>query len=77
MIDYRVLRKLGDLCCNRGDIRDARKHKGNAGITPLRPAEREWIRAVVKKLILRVGEYAYHPVAKLPMITMSDFQSTT
>jgi hypothetical protein len=77
MIDYRVLRKLGELCANRGDIREARKHKGTAGITPLRPAEREWIRAVVKRLILRVGEYAYHPVARMPMITMSDFPSTT
>lgn len=77
VVDYRVLRKLGELCCNRGDIGGARKLKGNAGMTPLKPAEREWIRAVVKKLILRVGEYAYDPVAKLPMITMSDFPSTT
>jgi hypothetical protein len=76
MVDYRVLRKLGELCSNRGDIKDARKLKGNAGITPLRPAEREWVRAVVKRLILRVGEYAYDPVSKLPMITMSDFSST-
>jgi hypothetical protein len=76
MVDYRVLRKLGELCSNRGDIKDARKLKGNAGITPLRPAEREWVRAVVKRLILRVGEYAYDPVSKLSMITMSDFSST-
>jgi hypothetical protein len=76
-VDHRVLRKLGELCGNRGDIRDARKLKGNAGIIPLKPAEREWIRAVVKKLILRVGEYAYDPVSKLSMITMSDFPSTS
>jgi hypothetical protein len=75
-VDYRVLRKLGELCANRGDIRDARKMKGTAGITPLKPGEREWIRAVIKRLILRVGEYAYEPVARLPMITMSDFSST-
>jgi hypothetical protein len=54
-VNYRLLRKLGELCGNRGDIRDARKLKGNAGIAPLKPTEREWIRAVVKKLILRVG----------------------
>ena len=77
VVDYRVLRKIGELCCNREDIRDAKRLKGNAGITPLRTAEREWIRAVVKKLILRVGEYAYDPVAKLPLITMSDFSSIT
>jgi hypothetical protein len=75
LVDYRVLRKLGELCSNRGDIRDARKLKGNAGITPLKPAEREWIRAVVKRLILRVGEYAHDPVAKLQLLTMADFPS--
>jgi hypothetical protein len=76
-VDQRVLRKLGVLCSSRGDVYEARKRKGNTGITPLKPAEREWIRAVVKRLILRVGEYAYDPVAKLPLITMSDFPSTT
>jgi hypothetical protein len=76
-VDQRVLRKLGVLCSSRGDVYEARKRKGNTGITPLKSAEREWIRAVVKRLILRVGEYAYDPVAKLPMITMSDFPSTT
>jgi hypothetical protein len=72
-VDYRILRKLGELSGNRGDVRDARKLKGNAGTTPLKPAEREWIRAVVKRLILRVGEYAYDPVAKLQLLTMADF----
>jgi len=74
-VDYRVLRKLGELCGNRGDVREARKMKGNAGITPLKQTEREWIRAVVKRLILRVGEYAYDPVPKLQPITMADFPS--
>ena len=64
-VDFRVLRKLGELCGNRGDGMEARKLKGNAGITPLKPTEREWIRAVVKRLILRIGEYAYDPVAKI------------
>jgi hypothetical protein len=72
-IDQRVFRKLGELCSSRGDVYEARTLKGNAAIPPLKPVEREWIRAVVKRLILRVGEYAYDPVAKLPMITMSDF----
>jgi len=77
VVDYRVLRKIAELCYTREDIRDAKRLKGNAGITPLRTVEREWIRAVVKKLILRVGEYAYDPVAKLPLITMSDFPPIT
>jgi Mrr N-terminal domain len=41
----------------------------------LKPAERAWIRAVVKRLILRVGEYAYDPVSKLQLLTMDDFPS--
>ena len=77
VVDYRVLRKIAELCCTREDVRDAKRLKGNAGITPLKTAEREWIRTVVKKLILRVGEYAYDPVAKLPLITMFDFPSIT
>jgi hypothetical protein len=76
-VDYRVLRKVGEFCSSRGDVYEARKLKGNSGITPLKLAEREWIRAVVKRLILRVGEYAYDPVAKLQLLTMADFPSTT
>jgi hypothetical protein len=71
-VDLKILRKLGELCGNRGDVREARKLKGNAGLTPLKAAERAWIKAVVKRLILRVGEYAYDPVAKLPTIKMTD-----
>jgi hypothetical protein len=42
----------------------------------LKPEEREWIKTVIKTLILRVGEYAFNPIAKLTQITMSDFPST-
>lgn len=72
-IEYRVLRKLLELCWTRGDINVARKLKENASITPLKPSEREWIKAVIKRLILRAGEYAFDPVHKLPLITMADF----
>jgi len=40
----------------------------------LKPAEREWTESVIKKLILRVGQYGFDPNAKLPQINMSDFQ---
>jgi hypothetical protein len=75
-VDLKVLRRLGELCGNRGGINEARKLNGQAGVTPLKPEEREWIKTVIKTLILRVGEYAFNPIAKLTQITMSDFPST-
>jgi hypothetical protein len=72
-VDYRVLRKLLELCWTKGDVDQARKLKGNSSNNQLKPAEREWIRTVVKRLILRVGEYAYDPVFKLQLLTMADF----
>jgi len=75
-VDLKVLRRLGELCGNRGGINEARKLNGQAGVTPLKPEEREWIKTVIKTLILRVGEYAFNPIAKLTQITMSDFSST-
>ena len=75
-IDLKILRRLGELCGNRGDINEARKLSGQAGVVPLKQEEREWIKTVIKTLILRVGEYAFNPIAKLTQITMSDFPST-
>jgi hypothetical protein len=74
-VDYRVFRKLGEICSNRGDANEISKLKGNATSTLLKASEREWVRAVVKRLILRAGEYAYDPMAKLQLLTMSDFPS--
>lgn len=74
-IDYRVFRKLGELWSNREDVNEIRKLKGTGIRTPLKPSEREWVRAVVKSLILRAGEYAFNPNSKLPMITMADLPS--
>jgi len=72
-VDFRVLRKLTELCWTKGDVDQTRQVKGNSGITPLKPTERAWIRAVVERLILRAGEYAYDPVSKLQLLTMADF----
>lgn len=71
-ISYDILDRLGQLASTRGDERDARK-ASKGGFTPLEPAERTWIDAVVKAIILRVGEWAYAPKARLPEITMADF----
>ena len=69
-IDPKVLRKLRELCGQRGVIDQRHPQPG----TPqLKPAEREWIRAVVRRLILRAGEYAFDPVSRLPRIALTDF----
>lgn len=75
-IDSKVLRRLGELCSNR-DLREVRKFKGGAVNTELKPAEREWIKAVVKRLILRAGEFAYDPISRLPLVTMADLPALT
>ncbi len=76
-IEPKVLSKLGELCSDRGDVKQARKMKAKAGTTPLKPSEQKWILTVVKRLILRVGEYAYDPVARPTKITMADFPALT
>lgn len=72
-VDHRVLRKLLELCWSRGEVTLVRRLKGHAGITVLKPSEKVWIRAVIKRLIVRAGEYAFDPTHKQPMITMADF----
>lgn len=68
-IDPKVLRKLRELCGQRGVI-DGR-HLRN-GVPPLKPGEREWVRALIRRLILRAGEVAFDPVGKLPVLGMTD-----
>lgn len=72
-VDSKVLRKFLELCWTKRDVESARQLKGNSDNALLKPGERVWIRAVVKRLIRRVGEYAYDPVAKQQLITMADF----
>ena len=69
-----VRNKLGDLVSEKGDIREARKLDAGATLVPLTPAERLWVRAAIKALIRRKGEYDHDPAAAsaLPEITMVD-----
>jgi hypothetical protein len=67
-----VLRTLGRLTSTRGDEREARKLNRASTLTPLTDREREWIEAVVRALIRRVGEYDADPTATRPTITMAD-----
>lgn len=70
-----VLRNLGNLCTEKGDITEARKYPKNRTFTPLSQKEKKWIEAVIKALIRRVGEYEYarSTGAELKQIAMGDF----
>ena len=63
-----VLRKLGELTSNRGDLTTARKARATKH--PLTGAERAWIEATVKQLVLRLCDppqrYERKQMADLP-----------
>jgi hypothetical protein len=65
-IDEAVLKKLSELSTNRGDNSMARKM--TAELTPLTPEVTQWLEAIVRALIRRVGEIASgHPPVQLTM----------
>ena len=64
-----VLNKVGELAGEKGGT-EARKAKG-AG-TEFTAAERQWLEEAIKRLILRAGEIAGNPSARLRQITMAD-----
>jgi len=72
-VNLNVIRKLGDLVSTRGSELEARKMPKSGTFTPLTQKEKSWIEAVIKKIILRVGEHAFDPQKQLPQITMNDF----
>jgi hypothetical protein len=74
-IKYEVLKKLGELCSEKGNKKEARKASRGKNYVPLTPLERRWIEEVIKALIQRVGEWAYDSQAKFKQITMHDFPS--
>jgi hypothetical protein len=74
-ISNRVLAKLGELTA-RGDLHNARKWRGGEQNRPLTQAEEEWLKQVVKQLILRLGEYNAHPDGSFEKITLEDFPSS-
>ena len=74
-VSSKVLKKLSELSTTRGGTTEARKCTGTGTFTPFNPKEKEWIVAVIKALIRRVGEYEYASStgAELKQITMGDF----
>lgn len=67
-----VLNTLGRICAKRGSNDEARKAQKDGVYEPLKTDERNWIEAVVKKIIRRVGEWEYERT-NLKQITMKDF----
>lgn len=70
--DVKVLRKLSELTSKRGDRTTARKVQ-TLILQPLSATETTWISAVLKVLILRLGDT--RPINSLKKITMADFPS--
>lgn len=71
-IDHEILNKIGQLSERRGTVSDARKYPVGGSFDPLSSQERSWLEAAIKKLIFRVGQYAFDPSADLPLISMAD-----
>jgi hypothetical protein len=67
-----VLMKLGELTA-RGDLRTARKWRDEKQNRPLSQSEENWLKQVVKRMILRLGEYNANPKGPFGKITMADF----
>lgn len=74
-IDKLVRSKLGDLTSDAGDSTEARKRSAKSTGQPLTGAEKAWIEAVLKELMLRMGEY--DPSQPKLLLTMNDLPSLT
>lgn len=74
-IEKKVLNTLGNLTSqNKGAPHEARKRKKGSPTLPLTDAEKKWIRATIKMLICRKGEYDFDPASAhtLIQLTMAD-----
>jgi len=71
-ISDHVLKELRRLA-NVGDERTARKRFVGQVLRERTAAEVAWMEAVIKRIILRVGEWAADSKAEWPKITMGDF----
>jgi hypothetical protein len=71
-IDLDVLKTLGTLTSDVGDLNTARKLERTSQIRAHTDKEVAWIRGAVKMLIRRKAEYDHDPTAALSQITMTD-----
>lgn len=68
-IDDKVLSKWGELVSERGSEMEARKAAKNKAFSPLTDKEREWLVALIKIIIIRLGNYACDPSQPFDKIT--------
>jgi hypothetical protein len=71
-IDLEVLKTLGTLTSDIGDLTSARKLEMSSQVRPHTPKEVKWVKAAVKMLIRREAEYDNDPTATRAQITMKD-----
>ena len=71
-IERKILKNIGDLSSEQGDLRTARKVDRNFTGRPLSRQETTWIDAAIRMLIRRVGERDADPTASPPLLTMQD-----
>lgn len=71
-VSRKILEKLGHLTSALGDARTARKVSTSSTSRTLTPAEQEWIKAAVKLLARRLGEWEFDPTGALPELTLAD-----
>lgn len=64
-----ILKTMGEITSTHGDERTARKAGNNR---PLTDAEREWVKATIKVIVRRIGQYDADPAQARTQITMSD-----
>ena len=71
-IDLEVLKTLGTLTSDIGDLNSARKLEKTSQVRPHTVKEVMWIKAAVKMLIRRKAEHDHDPAAARVQITLSD-----
>ncbi|MBU1487111.1 hypothetical protein KKH56_03565, partial [bacterium] len=73
-VEENILKKLGELSSTRGNAGERRKAPPKGGnYQPFTSNEKEWIKLVIKELIIRLGKYEWDPNTPFKKLTMNDF----
>ena len=67
-IELGILKRLGTLTSERGDMTEARKLDESSTLKPLNNVEIEWICQTIRLIIRRKAEYDFDPASILPII---------
>ncbi len=74
-IDREVLNKWGKLVSTKGSEKEARKAPKQGNFVPLKTEEKTWIIVLIKRVIVRLGNYAYDSNQSFSKISFSDLPS--